>query len=151
MFHPASATIVGTEVEVSSPSVSKPVAVRYAYKGFPYANLYNQRVYPLAPSELIILPSPSTKPTQTPLPNAWCCSSLASLKLGIEDKVKLVAICNRHVSQELEAKLKTSLLQVNKVGKAKVEKRSLPASAAKLQESPQKTHAAIEKRPKLPS
>ena len=49
VFHKASATIKGKQVIVSSKSVNSPVAVRYAYKGFPYANLYNEEGLPASP------------------------------------------------------------------------------------------------------
>ena len=41
--------IEGTSVEVTCPQVKKPIALRYAYKGFPYANLYNSEDLPCSP------------------------------------------------------------------------------------------------------
>ena len=48
-FHTAEASISGDKVIVSSPLVKQVLAVRYAYKGFPYANLYNKAGYPASP------------------------------------------------------------------------------------------------------
>ena len=150
VFHPASATIVGTEVEVSSPSVSKPVAVRYAYKGFPYANLYNQEGLPTGPFRTDNFTITFNQTYADAFAKRMVLPPrLASLKLGIEDKVKLVAIYNRHVSQELEAKLKASLLQVNKVGKAKGRKsEAYQAAQQNYKDLLKKAHAAIEKEAK---
>lgn len=41
-FYPAKAVIQGETVVVSSPKVSKPVAVRYGWKNYPIVNLYNR-------------------------------------------------------------------------------------------------------------
>jgi len=48
-FFPANAKIQGDNVEVSSAKVSTPVAVRYGYHGYPYANLYNKEDLPASP------------------------------------------------------------------------------------------------------
>jgi len=48
-FYPASATIRGNNVIVSSTSVVKPVYVRYAWKNFMHPNLYNQQGLPAVP------------------------------------------------------------------------------------------------------
>jgi sialate O-acetylesterase len=45
----ADATIEGSTVSVSSPSVPNPVAVRYAWTDFPICNLYNGAELPAAP------------------------------------------------------------------------------------------------------
>ena len=45
-FVPASATVQGTSVVVSSPEVSEPVRVRYAWQNFTDANLYNGGALP---------------------------------------------------------------------------------------------------------
>lgn len=45
----ADAKISGTDVIVSSPEVSKPVAVRYAWASFPICNLYNGEGLPAGP------------------------------------------------------------------------------------------------------
>jgi len=45
----ADAEIVGDTVVVSSPEVSKPVAVRYAWSDFPLCNLYNAEGLPAVP------------------------------------------------------------------------------------------------------
>lgn len=49
VFHPANATITGDKVIVSSPDVSNPVAVRYAWANFPVCNLYNGAGLPASP------------------------------------------------------------------------------------------------------
>lgn len=48
-FHPAQATINGSVVHVSSPEVSNPVAVRYAWAADPECNLYNSGGLPASP------------------------------------------------------------------------------------------------------
>lgn len=48
-FYPARAIISGNKVIVSSPSVSKPVAVRYAWANNPVCNLYNKANLPASP------------------------------------------------------------------------------------------------------
>ncbi len=49
VFHPASAAIRGDSVIVRSPAVAQPVAVRYAWRNAPDANLYNGAGLPAAP------------------------------------------------------------------------------------------------------
>ena len=49
VFHPATATIVGDSLFVSSPQVPAPVAVRYAWSNAPEANLYNGAGLPAGP------------------------------------------------------------------------------------------------------
>lgn len=49
VFHPATAQIDGTSVLVSSPDVSEPIAVRYAYTNGPAASLANAAGLPAAP------------------------------------------------------------------------------------------------------
>jgi sialate O-acetylesterase len=48
-FVPASGTINGETLEVSSPAIAVPVYVRYAWKNFPEANLYNKAGLPASP------------------------------------------------------------------------------------------------------
>lgn len=48
-FYPATAVIRGSRVEVSSPQVSRPVAVRYGYGNFFRVNLYNKAGLPAVP------------------------------------------------------------------------------------------------------
>lgn len=43
-FYPATAVIQGDNVVVSSPKVSKPVAVRFGWKNYPIVNLYNKNL-----------------------------------------------------------------------------------------------------------
>jgi sialate O-acetylesterase len=49
VFHPAVAVIQGDTVVVSSVAVAGPVAVRYAWRNAPEANLYNGAGLPAAP------------------------------------------------------------------------------------------------------
>jgi sialate O-acetylesterase len=49
VFHPAFAQIDGTALIVSSPDVPEPLAVRYAWRSMPEANLYNGADLPAAP------------------------------------------------------------------------------------------------------
>jgi sialate O-acetylesterase len=46
VFHPAQAKIVGDTIVVSSPEVSKPAAVRYAWANVPEGNLFNRAGLP---------------------------------------------------------------------------------------------------------
>ncbi len=48
-FYPATAKIVGSTIEVTSDRVKKPVAVRFAWKNYPVANLYNKDGLPAVP------------------------------------------------------------------------------------------------------
>ena len=48
-FHPAHARIEGGKVIVTSPDVSTPIAVRYAWKDDPKANLVNGAGLPASP------------------------------------------------------------------------------------------------------
>lgn len=51
VFHPAEANILGSKarIMVSSPEVSRPVAVRYAFRNFIESNLTNTFGYPAFP------------------------------------------------------------------------------------------------------
>jgi sialate O-acetylesterase len=49
VFHPASAVIQGDSILVQSVAVRLPVAVRYAWRNAPQANLYNGAGLPAAP------------------------------------------------------------------------------------------------------
>ena len=48
-FHPATATIQGKTVVLTSRQVKKPVAVRYAFTNFPVTNLQNKSGFPALP------------------------------------------------------------------------------------------------------
>ena len=58
VFVPAEATLSGNEVTVSSPKVSQPIAVRYAWSNFPLANLFSQEGLPAEPFRTDDLPIP---------------------------------------------------------------------------------------------
>ena len=70
----ADAVIEGDKVRVSSPSVSKPAAVRYAWADMPEVNLFNAKGLPLSPFRTDDWPLPETggfsvsQPTPTPPP-----------------------------------------------------------------------------------
>jgi sialate O-acetylesterase len=49
VFHPAAANIVGDSLLVASPQVPAPVAIRYAWRNAPEANLYNGAGLPAGP------------------------------------------------------------------------------------------------------
>ena len=49
MFHPALVQISRSALLVSSPNVKEPVAVRYAWKNAPEANLFNGAGLPAVP------------------------------------------------------------------------------------------------------
>jgi len=49
IFHPASAAIAGDTLRVQAPEVPEPVAVRYAWRNAPDANLYNGAGLPASP------------------------------------------------------------------------------------------------------
>lgn len=55
-FHWADARIVANRVEVSSPNVPHPVAVRYAWADNPVCNLYNSADLPAAPFRTDMFP-----------------------------------------------------------------------------------------------
>lgn len=55
----ATATIVGSTIVVSAPTVSKPVAVRYGWASNPACNVYNaDALLPLAPFRTDTQPTP---------------------------------------------------------------------------------------------
>lgn len=58
VFVPAEAKLSGNEVTVSSPKVSKPVAVRYAWSNFPLANLFSKDGLPVEPFRTDDFPVP---------------------------------------------------------------------------------------------
>lgn len=49
VWHAAKAELKGKRIEVSSPDVAKPVAVRYGWAKFPECNLYNKEGLPAVP------------------------------------------------------------------------------------------------------
>ncbi len=59
-FVAADAVISGDTVVVSSPAVSAPLAVRYAWQGCPQANLYNKDGLPASPFRSDVPTEPST-------------------------------------------------------------------------------------------
>jgi sialate O-acetylesterase len=67
-FVTATAKIEGNEVVVSSPEVSEPAAVRYAWEAFPSINLYNKEKLPALPfrTDDWDVPLPSKNPPPAP-------------------------------------------------------------------------------------
>jgi sialate O-acetylesterase len=49
VYHPAEAAIRGDTVELKSAKVAKPATVRYGWKNWPEANLFNKEGFPAAP------------------------------------------------------------------------------------------------------
>ena len=72
VFHPADARIDGATVVVTSPAVTAPVAVRYAYRNAPVAGLFNAAGLPAGPFRNDTWPAPKpTKPaTPPPIPES---------------------------------------------------------------------------------
>ena len=64
VFHPARAQVLRSAVRVSSPEVSAPVAVRYAWSNAPRANLYNRAGLPAVPFTAVV-DTGATLPEQT--------------------------------------------------------------------------------------
>ncbi len=67
IFHPARARIEGGCVVVTSPKVSRPSAVRYAWAGFPACSLYNRAGLPAPPFRTDAWPAPPDRPCSYPL------------------------------------------------------------------------------------
>jgi len=67
-FVDATATSDGDGVVVSSPAVSQPVAVRYAWNDFTLANLFDDTGYPTAPFRTDSFPPPDKLAGPQPLP-----------------------------------------------------------------------------------
>jgi sialate O-acetylesterase len=65
-FVDATATIDGASVVVSSPQVSQPVAVRYAWSNFTMANLFDDAGFPAAPFRTDAFSPPGKLATQAP-------------------------------------------------------------------------------------
>ncbi|MDF3057626.1 MAG: sialate O-acetylesterase [Rariglobus sp.] len=70
VFHPATARIDGATVVVTSPAVTSPVAVRYAYRNAPVAGLFNAAGLPAAPFRTDTWPAPAPAKVSPPLPEA---------------------------------------------------------------------------------
>jgi len=58
-FVEAEAVIEGKDVVVNAPSVPEPVAIRYAWKNFALANLFDEKGYPAAPFRTDDFPPPA--------------------------------------------------------------------------------------------
>jgi sialate O-acetylesterase len=56
VYHPATATIRGDSLLISSPQVATPVSVRYAWSNAPVANLFNGASLPAAPFSFSLTP-----------------------------------------------------------------------------------------------
>jgi sialate O-acetylesterase len=65
-FYPAKGAIKGDSVVVSSPKVSKPVAVRFGWQNFPLTNLYNKS----ADGRVVALPASPFRTDDFPLTTA---------------------------------------------------------------------------------
>ena len=70
-FFPATATITGNDtVTVTCPEVAAPVAVRYAWAGFPLCNLFNQEGFAAYPFRTDDWPWPTPEPKPEKKPDA---------------------------------------------------------------------------------
>lgn len=104
-FYPADAVIKGNKVNVSSTKVATPVAVRYAYKGFPYANLFNKEDLPASPfrtdSFKIVFNQADANLYQRVL---FLPRSLIRKKMTLEQKRLVVKIYDKYLTKEKETK-----------------------------------------------
>ena len=105
-FHEAKAIIKGDTVLVSSPAVKAPVAVRYAWRGFPYANLYNTEGLPTSPfrtdNHEIVL---DQKLIDLHNRRLYLPSKLSRTQMTIEQKALVAAIHDRHVTKDAESRI----------------------------------------------
>lgn len=105
-FHDAEVIIQGDTVLVSSPVVDVPVAVRYAWHGFPYANLYNREGLPASPfrtdNHEIAL---DQKLIDLHNRRLYLPSKLSRTEMTIEQKAQVVTIHDRHVTEDVEARI----------------------------------------------
>ncbi|MCH2206871.1 MAG: sialate O-acetylesterase [Lentisphaerales bacterium] len=102
VFHDAHARIKENTVLLESAKVKKPVAVRYAYFGFPFANLYNREGLPATPFRT---DSFEVKIDQQKavlysrylyLPKTY-----RKMDMNIEEKAKVAAIHDQIMSKEI--------------------------------------------------
>jgi sialate O-acetylesterase len=104
-FYPADAHIKGDRVQVRSPKVTSPVAVRYGYHGYPYANLYNTEGLPASPfrtdSFEISFNQADADLYQRVL---FLPPRLASEKMTLEQRRAVAAIHDKYLTKEKETK-----------------------------------------------
>jgi len=105
VFHPAEAKIKGDKVEVTCAQIKKPIALRYAYKGFPYANLYNSVDLPCSPFrtdsfEIKFNPNDAKVYAR----NLFLSPKLRKIKMTLDQKRQLVIIHDKHLNPEMEKK-----------------------------------------------
>jgi sialate O-acetylesterase len=106
VFHDATAAIVGDRVRLDSPAVKAPVAVRYAYRGFPYANLYNREGLPASPFRTDTFEIRMDQ-LKVDLYNRrlYLPRELSRMRMTIEQKQKVAAIHDRHITKSVEKKI----------------------------------------------
>lgn len=119
-FHDAEAVIDGSKVLVSSPAVKKPLAVRYAYRGFPYANLYNQEGLPASPFRTDAYEIKMDQDLAD-LQNRrlYLPRSLSRIVWTIEQKRKVAVIHDKHITKDVEKKILEIRARYTKLVKAK--------------------------------
>ncbi|WDE96557.1 sialate O-acetylesterase [Lentisphaera profundi] len=105
VFYPAAAKIKGDSVEVTCSEVKKPIALRYAYKGFPYANLYNSVDLPCSPFrtdsfEIKFNPDDAKVYAR----NLFLSPTLRKIKMTLAQKRQLIKIHDQHLNPEMETK-----------------------------------------------
>ena len=125
-FHEAEAIIEGNTVLVSNPAVNVPVAVRYAWHGFPYANLYNKEGLPASPfrtdnCEIVL----DQKHIDLHNRRLYLPSKLSRAEMTIEQKAQVAIIHDRHVTNDVEARIQELRKAYEEVWKT--EGRSSPA------------------------
>ncbi|MCH2208535.1 MAG: sialate O-acetylesterase [Lentisphaerales bacterium] len=105
IFHTAKAVIEKDKVILTSPEVSKPVAIRYAYRGFPYANLYNQEGLPAVPFRTDDFEIKfSQEDSDLYSRNLILPASFQRLEMTLEQKRKVCAIYDKHLNKTAETK-----------------------------------------------
>ncbi|MDP6113174.1 MAG: sialate O-acetylesterase [Planctomycetota bacterium] len=105
-FHEAEATIDGDTVVVSSRDVKVPVAVRYGWRGFPYTNLYNREGLPATPFrtddyEIVI----NQKHVDLYNRRLYLPRELLRTQMTIEQRAQVAVIHDRHVTEDVEARI----------------------------------------------
>jgi len=117
-FHDAEAVVDGSKVLVSSPAVKKPIAVRYAYRGFPYANLYNQEGLPASPFRTDTYEIKMNQELAD-LQNRrlYLPRNLSRLSWNIEQKKKVAAIHDKYITKEVVKKVLAMKAHYSKLAK----------------------------------
>ncbi len=104
-FYPADANIKGDRVQVRSPKVTSPVAVRYGYHGYPYANLYNKEGLPASPFRTDSFKISFNQADADLYQRVqFLPPTLASEKMTLEQRRAVAAIHDKYLTKEKETK-----------------------------------------------